>query len=200
MMNGTTDTLMVNGTGTVPNQNQNQTHDSNASPPKPDPSSLSSATLDFAARMFDTARQGNSELLLAAIDAGLPVNLTNHQGNTLLMLSSYAGHLDLSRELLSRGADTERLNNAGQSILAGTVFKGHHALVRLLVEHGANPRHGKPNAIESVWMFVNDEQGSGEGEDRKMGRRELLDLMGAKEEDKERMEREGVRLGPPGSG
>jgi len=30
--------------------------------------------------MFDAARQGNSELLLAAVDAGLPVNLTNHQG------------------------------------------------------------------------------------------------------------------------
>jgi len=125
-----------------------------------------------------------------------------HQGNTLLMLSTYAGHLELSRGLLSRGADTERLNDAGQSMLAGAVFKGHHAIVRLLLEHGANPRHGKPNAIESVWMFVKDEQGSGEGEDRKMSRQELLDLMGAKEEDKERMEREGVRvmMGPPSSG
>ncbi|THU96800.1 ankyrin [Dendrothele bispora CBS 962.96] len=164
-------------------------------------SSLPSSTLDFAGRMFDAARQGNSELLLAAVDAGLPINLTNHQGNTLLMLSTYAGHLDLSRGLLTRGADPERLNDAGQSIVAGAVFKGHHALVRLLIEHGANPRHGKPNAIESVWMFVKDEEGSGEGDDRTMGRQELLDLMGAKEEDKERMEREGVRvmMAPPGS-
>jgi hypothetical protein len=30
--------------------------------------------------MFEAARTGNGELLLAAIDAGLPVNLMNHKG------------------------------------------------------------------------------------------------------------------------
>ena len=51
-----------------------------AAPPKPDVNSLPSETLDFASKMFDAARNGNSELLLAAIDAGLPVNLTNAKG------------------------------------------------------------------------------------------------------------------------
>jgi ankyrin repeat protein len=108
------------------------------------------------------------------------------------MLSAYAGHLSLSRALLSRGADTERLNDQGQSIIAGAVFKGHYDVVKLLVEHSADPRAGKPNAIESTWMFAKDEAGEGE-----MSKRELLELLGAKEEDKERMEREGVRIGPP---
>jgi hypothetical protein len=30
--------------------------------------------------MFDAAREGNADLLLAAIDAGLPPNLTNPKG------------------------------------------------------------------------------------------------------------------------
>jgi hypothetical protein len=30
--------------------------------------------------MFDAARMGNAEVLLAAIEAGLPVNLTNDKG------------------------------------------------------------------------------------------------------------------------
>lgn len=30
--------------------------------------------------MFDAARDGNSELLLSAVDVGLPANLTNSQG------------------------------------------------------------------------------------------------------------------------
>lgn len=30
--------------------------------------------------MFDAARDGNSELLLSAMDVGLPANLTNAQG------------------------------------------------------------------------------------------------------------------------
>jgi hypothetical protein len=42
--------------------------------------SLPPETLAFAERMFDAARAGNGELLLPAIDAGLPVNLTNHKG------------------------------------------------------------------------------------------------------------------------
>ena len=33
--------------------------------------------------MFEAARNGDSEILLAAIDAGLPVNLTNDQGPPL---------------------------------------------------------------------------------------------------------------------
>jgi hypothetical protein len=32
--------------------------------------------------MFDAAREGNAELLLAAIDAGLPPNLTNPKGTS----------------------------------------------------------------------------------------------------------------------
>ena len=38
-------------------------------------------TLDFAQRMFNAARAGDSSLLLSAIDAGLPVNLTNDKGD-----------------------------------------------------------------------------------------------------------------------
>jgi len=30
--------------------------------------------------MFEAARSGQEELLLQAVDAGLPVNLTNHRG------------------------------------------------------------------------------------------------------------------------
>ena len=43
-------------------------------------------TIEFATRMFNAARGGNSELLLAAIDAGLPVNLTNEKGTSSVFL------------------------------------------------------------------------------------------------------------------
>lgn len=48
--------------------------------PKPDVTNLSPETLAFAERMFEAARSGNSELLLSAVDAGLPPNLTNYKG------------------------------------------------------------------------------------------------------------------------
>lgn len=37
-------------------------------------------TVDFAHRMFEAARTGNSALLLQAVDAGLPVDMTNDKG------------------------------------------------------------------------------------------------------------------------
>ena len=41
---------------------------------------LPSSTLDFAHRIFNAARSGDAPLLLQAIDAGLPINLTNAEG------------------------------------------------------------------------------------------------------------------------
>lgn len=37
-------------------------------------------TIEFAHRMFDAARTGNSELVIAALDAGLPLNIMNEKG------------------------------------------------------------------------------------------------------------------------
>jgi ankyrin repeat protein len=118
--------------------------------------------------MFDAAREGNTELLLQAVDAGLPVNLTNDKGNTLLMLAAYAGHAELTKGLLQRKADPNRLNDLGQSIIAGAVFKSHDEVVRILAEAGADPRIGKPTAIEAAHIF---------------GRKELMEVLGAKQGD-----------------
>ncbi|CDO76857.1 hypothetical protein BN946_scf185033.g54 [Trametes cinnabarina] len=106
--------------------------------------------------MFDAARENNAELLLQAVDAGLPPNLTNDKGNTLLMLAAYNGHDALVKALLSRGADPNRINDQGQSPLAGAVFKGHDDVVRVLVENGADPRLGTPTAIQTARLFKKD--------------------------------------------
>ena len=74
-------------------------------------------------------------------------------GNTLLMLAAYAGHLSLTKSLISLGADPNRLNELGQSMIAGAVFKGHDDVVGALLEAGADPRSGKPNAIQTAHMF-----------------------------------------------
>ncbi|KAK0441195.1 ankyrin [Desarmillaria tabescens] len=130
--------------------------------------SLPSATIEFAHRMFDAARNGDASVLVPAINAGLPPNLTNPDGNTLLMLAAYAGHHALAKELISLGADPNRLNDRGQSIVAGAVFKGHGDTVKVLVDAGADPRAGKPTAIEAAYMF---------------GRKDLMEVLGAKDGD-----------------
>lgn len=47
-------------------------------------SSLPPEAIALATRMYNAARQGDSELLQQAILAGLPPNMTNEKGDTLV--------------------------------------------------------------------------------------------------------------------
>lgn len=103
------------------------------------------------------------------------------------MLSSYHGHADIVRLLLSFSADPNRLNDRGQSVLAGAVFKMHSEVIETLLEgvsscsysdlascehsaerwwnalpwltflQGADPMLGQPNALDSAKMFKQEQ-------------------------------------------
>jgi ankyrin repeat protein len=103
-------------------------------------------------QIFDLARQG-ADVLLDLVDAGLPVDLADESGNTLLMLAAYHGHADLTAGLAERGADVNRLNGKNQAPLAGAVFKNEADVIRVLVEHGADPEAGNPSARATAQMF-----------------------------------------------
>lgn len=85
--------------------------------------------------------------------SGIPPNLTNHKGDTLLMLAAYHGHAETTKMLLDKGADPNVLNDRGQSPIAGAVFKGSDDVVRLLFERKADVYVGQPNAVDSAHMF-----------------------------------------------
>jgi ankyrin repeat protein len=91
----------------------------------------------FAEQVFNVARQGDAPMLDKLASSGLPVNLRNHKGDTLLMLAAYHGHLDAVQVLLKHKADPEIRNDNGQSPIAGAAFKGDLAMVKVLVEGGA---------------------------------------------------------------
>ena len=107
---------------------------------------------DFATRLFTMAREGDLTLL-DYIDHGVDVNLSNQDGNTLLMLAAYAGQEELVRGLVGRGADVDKQNARGQSPLAGVVFKKEDAIVDILLAAGADPHAGTPDAIATAQMF-----------------------------------------------
>jgi ankyrin repeat protein len=109
--------------------------------------------VELAHQLMDLAREGAAETLLAYVDAGVPVNLTDAAGNTLLMLAAYHGHPALVSGLAERGADVDRLNDRGQSPLAGAVFKGEDEVVATLLAHGADPDAGSPTARATAEMF-----------------------------------------------
>jgi ankyrin repeat protein len=96
--------------------------------------------------LFEMARTGDADALLAHVDAGVPVNLTDARGNTLLTLAAYHGHRLLVVRLAERGADVNRLNDRGLSPLTGAVYQQQAATVRALLGLGADPDHGSPSA------------------------------------------------------
>ncbi|MGW1672932.1 ankyrin repeat domain-containing protein [Streptomyces sp. NPDC002324] len=120
--------------------------------------------VELATRIFDLARRGETEALVAYVDAGVPADLTNDRGDSLVMLAAYHGHADAVRALLARGGEADRVNDRGQTPLAGAVFKGEEGVVRVLLDSGADPSAGTPNAIDTARMF---------------GKAELLELFAA---------------------
>ncbi|RBY90440.1 ankyrin repeat domain-containing protein [Blastococcus sp. TBT05-19] len=109
--------------------------------------------IELAGRVFDLARGGHTEELSAYLDAGVPANLTNDKGDTLLILAAYHGHPATVAALLAHGADHGRANDRGQTALAAAVFKQSAATVQALVAAGADPDAGGPSARDMATFF-----------------------------------------------
>ncbi|MFI5935484.1 ankyrin repeat domain-containing protein [Actinoplanes sp. NPDC051494] len=110
-------------------------------------------TIAFAHRMFDLARDGGTGELAGQLAAGLPANLTNDKGDTLLVLAAYHNHPDTVAMLLEHGADPARVNDRGQTALAAAVFRKNTATVTSLLAAGARPEDGSPSALETAAFF-----------------------------------------------
>jgi ankyrin repeat protein len=110
-------------------------------------------TLEFARRVFDLARDGDAETLARYVDAGLPVDLTNDKGDTLLILAAYHEHAAAVDALLARGADPARVNDRGQNALVAAVFRTSEPIVRALLAAGADPDQGDPSALRTAEFY-----------------------------------------------
>jgi len=113
---------------------------------------LDDAAQAFAEQVFDSARNGDAERLGDLLARGLPANIRNSNGDSLLMLASYHGHLDATRVLLEHGGDPQLRNDKGHTPLAGAAFKGNLAMVRLLLEHGADVEGASPDGKTALMM------------------------------------------------
>ncbi|MEU8633605.1 ankyrin repeat domain-containing protein [Amycolatopsis sp. NPDC048633] len=114
---------------------------------------LTDEELDYLRSLFDLARTGDTERLAEAIEAGIPVNLTNEAGDSLLMLAAYHDHPEMVRALLDAGADTARVNDRGQTALGAAVFRRSQRSVTHLLAAGADPALGPRSALDIARFF-----------------------------------------------
>ena len=104
--------------------------------------------------VFELARDGLTGPLGEMIDAGVPLNLVNGRGDSLLIVASYAQHQGTVQELLRRGADTAIVNSMGQTAVACAVFRGNEAILLDLLQAGADPDLGSHTALQIADQFA----------------------------------------------
>jgi ankyrin repeat protein len=114
---------------------------------------LTAHEVDFLLQVVDLARVGDTPGLAQAIESGVPVNLTNAAGDTLLILAAYHCHLDTVEMLLNHGADGGRINDRGQTALAAATFRRHRPIVTALLAGGADPDAGARSARQIATFF-----------------------------------------------
>ena len=122
--------------------------------PEPDERvELTGEQVEFLNSVFDLVRTGDAATVAAYVDRGVPVDLTNANGDTLLLLAAYHEHPDLVRALLERGADPNPVNGRGQTALVAAVFRQNLAIVEALLGAGADPALGSPHARATAAYF-----------------------------------------------
>src|SRR6267378_5998337 len=113
---------------------------------------LDDGMVEFANAVFDLARSSDSETLGALLGKGLPPNLRNHRGDSLLMLAAYHGHLETVRVLLQHRSDPDLRNSNGQTPLAGVAFKGDLPMIKLLLAYGADIEGASPDGRTALMI------------------------------------------------
>ena len=114
---------------------------------------LTSQDLDFLNSIFDIVRDNKPLALTSLLNQGIPVNLTNSNGDTLLILAAYHEHEDIVRILIDAGADLNRLNDRGQTALVCAVFRDNEPIAQALLKAGADPHLGTQTPAQVAQFF-----------------------------------------------
>ena len=111
---------------------------------------LTDDQIEFLNSLFDYAREGKVVALTSLIDQGIPVDLTNHNGDTFLILAAYREQRSVVDALVERHADVNVLNSRGQSALTCAVFMQNQEIARILLDAGADPDLGPQSARATI--------------------------------------------------
>lgn len=113
---------------------------------------------EICLQSFEFARQNDVDSLKILLQYGLNVNLSNHKGDTLLMLAAYNGNYEATKLLLESGAIVDKMNDKGHTPLAGVCFKGYVDIAKLLLEYGASVDiQGALSPLNCAIMFKRSE-------------------------------------------
>ena len=93
---------------------------------------------ETAKLVFKKVRNNKVDEVAALMDDGVPPDIRDESGNTLLAVACQNGHKRLTRAMLKRGADINAQNRRGQSPLHYCFAFGHLELGDYLISKGAD--------------------------------------------------------------
>lgn len=95
-------------------------------------------SMAWAGPLHDAAKIGELTKVKQLIEKGALVNAKSDQGDTPILLSSWKGHLQITRLLIDKGADVNFQQGIGMTPLFVAVMNNHEEVSQLLIEKGAN--------------------------------------------------------------
>ncbi|MGL5591442.1 MAG: ankyrin repeat domain-containing protein [Mycoplasmoidaceae bacterium] len=79
---------------------------------------------------------GFIEIIEYLIEQGSKINVTDNEGNNLLMIASKEGQLKIVKLLLSNQIDINHVNKKGNNALMYAILSNHIDIVKILIENG----------------------------------------------------------------
>ena len=92
---------------------------------------------DVRLNLLDAAERGDLDSLIAFLDEGANIEVTDQNGQTPLILAAEKGHLNIVAELLNRNADANARDEDGWTALIAASKEGYADVVSLMLENGA---------------------------------------------------------------
>ncbi|KAM4580836.1 uncharacterized protein notchl [Odontesthes bonariensis] len=93
---------------------------------------------DGSVVLIRAVRSGLDRVVLELLQAGVPVNNTDHTGRSALHWACSVNHLSLARTLIRYGAAVDLQDNKGETPLFLSALHGCYDTARLLLLHAAN--------------------------------------------------------------
>jgi hypothetical protein len=87
-------------------------------------------------KFLRAANEGDARTVAALLSQGLEPDSADAQGNTVLMIASRLGHVEVVKVLIGR-AHVTRISAHGDTALNFAALAGHLEIVKLLVDNGA---------------------------------------------------------------
>ena len=113
-----------------------------------------SAKVIESANIFEAVKNKDLKAVQKFIANGADINFKEDRGDTVLMLASATGQIDIVKYLVENGADINLYEFRGSTAISEASRKGHLELVKYLVENGADVNIGSGDNINTALMWA----------------------------------------------